>query len=92
MKHHLAKSLVEKFIQPAGITQSYGHTPVNDGIALVVFAWQSWQIEAPICFVAGESAWFFIRLLGFHLGRIEPTHVGCYDFSGASGVSLITIY
>ena len=55
MKHYLAESRVENFVQPAGAAQGDGQCPVNDRVALIIFAGQSREIKAPIHALAGKA-------------------------------------
>lgn len=55
VQHDFAKLRVEGGVEPAGAAQGHRHGPVDDGVALIMFPGQAWQIEAPVGSVAGEG-------------------------------------
>jgi hypothetical protein len=91
VKHRFPESRVEKFIQPAGSSQGHGHCPVNDGVALIRFAGQSREINAPVRSPAGKAIGCGDGGFGLHGKKIERTDVRCYRFSVASNVSSIIL-
>jgi len=40
---------MEQFIEPAGASLGDGQRPVDDGVALIMFAGQAWKIKAAVC-------------------------------------------
>jgi hypothetical protein len=38
VQHHLTEADVEKFVEPAGAALGDWHCPMNDGVALIMFA------------------------------------------------------
>ena len=49
VEHDFAKVGVERIGQPTRAAHGDGHGPVNHCVSLVVFAWETLQIETPIC-------------------------------------------
>ena len=58
MKHYLAETRVNIFVEPAGAAFGDGHCPMNNGIALVKFAWQAGKVKAPVRALAGKARSF----------------------------------
>ena len=85
----LTELRVEQFVEPAGAAPGDGHCPMDDGVALIMFAGQTRKIKAAVCSLAGKTDGITGWRLGLHWGRIEPTHVGCHDYFVASNVGSI---
>src|SRR5690348_10490395 len=79
MQHYFTKTRVEDLIEPTGAAVGNGYCPVNDSVALIVFASQAGKIEAPVCAAAGEGILAGSGSRG-HSRRIERTDVRCDIF------------
>ena len=91
VKHDFAEVSVKGFVQPACTPHVDGHGPVNDGIGLIIFAWQPLQIEIPICARTSRRI-CGVRLLGWFHFRLERTHVRCYQRDVAADVSRLILF
>ncbi len=69
VKHDFAEASVERIIKPASFPIRYRKTPMNDGIALVMFGRKTGQIEGA---VRTGNVGFFYRPIIFGLLHDSP--------------------
>ena len=55
VKHDFAELRMKQFVEPAGAAQCNRHRPVDDRVALIIFAVQTREIKAPVRALAGIS-------------------------------------
>ena len=84
VKHHFPKPGVKKSVEPSGGAQGQGQSPVDGGIALVIFARQSGEIKAPVRSPARKGTALLIRWLSLHEDEPNEAHAGSERFRAAS--------
>jgi hypothetical protein len=67
VKHDFPEPGMKRFIKPTSGTLSNGHRPMNDGVALVKFGGQSWEVMCMDFTIHGIERSFDIQNIGVSL-------------------------
>ena len=73
VEHHFAEAGVEWLVEPSAAAHGDGESPMNDGVALIVFAWQPGEAETAIDALAVERIRAIRVFLRLHESLIRLT-------------------